>query len=221
MSCGPGVDLAIVDPGDPVVRDGPDRCEQVDDGRQTPQRGRVSVRPRRCSSGGGEAQLTLPAMNRSVPLRYALGLLTGTASRRAPSLEPFTCAVQVDAVPAAGAPVASAELTGAAVTVRQTSGRSITTALTVRRPACSTGAAARSAGNKERRVRLRSKKGRGRWKVRGRFSTGAAEGTDWTTVESCSRTITIVRSGRVRVYDRERRRSVLVRAGGSYVASRG
>ena len=221
VSCGPGTDLAIVDPGDTVVTDGPDRCEQVDDGRQAPRRGRVSVRPRRCSSGGGEAQLTLPAMTRSVPLRYVLGLLTGLGSRRAPSLEPFACAVQLDAVPAIGARVASAELTGAAVTVRQTSGSRITTALTVRRPACSTGAVARAAGNTSRRVRLRSKKGRGNWKVRGKFSTGAAEGTDWTTVESCSRTTTIVRSGRVRVYDRERRRSVLVRAGGSYVARRG
>jgi hypothetical protein len=221
VSCGPGVDLAIVDPGDPVVTDGPDRCEQVDDGRQAPRRGRVSVQPRRCSSGGGEAQLTLPAMSRSVPLRYVLGLLTGTGSRPAPSLEPFACAVQLDAIPAGGARVASAELTGAAVTVRQTSGPRITTALTVRRPACSTGAAASAAGSKARRVRLRSKKGRGRWKVQGRFSTGAAEGTDWTTVESCSRTTTIVRTGRVRVYDRERRRSVLVRAGGSYVARRG
>ena len=51
VSCGPGTDLAIVDPGDTVVTDGPDRCEQVDDGRQAPRRGRVSVRPRRCSSG--------------------------------------------------------------------------------------------------------------------------------------------------------------------------
>ena len=87
----------------------------------------------------------------------------------------------------------------------------------LRRPACSTGAVATAAGSKSRRVRLRSKKGRGRWKVRG-TSRPATQRTDWTTVESCSRTTTIVRSGRVRVYDRERRRSVLVRAGGSYVA---
>jgi hypothetical protein len=79
---------------------------------------------------------------------------------------------------------------------------------------------ATAAGSKSRRVRLRSKKERGRWKILGKFSTGAAEGTDWTTVESCSRTTTIVRSGRVRVYDRARRRSILVRAGGSYVARR-
>ncbi len=220
VSCGPGVDLAIVDPGDPVVRSGPDGCEGIDDGRLAPRRGRVSVQPRRCSAGG-DAQLTLPAMTRSVPLRYVLGLTTGSGSRPAPSLAPDACALQVDAVPASGARAVSAELTGDAVTVRQTSGRAITTALTVRRPACAAGLAASAAGSKARRVRLRSKRGRGNWQVRGKFSTGAAEGTDWTTVESCSRTTTIVRSGRVRVFDRARRRSIVVRAGGSYVARRG
>ena len=179
VSCGPGVDLAIVDPGDPVVTGGPDRCEHVDDGHLGPRRGRVSVRPMRCSAGGGGAQLTLPAMDRSVPLRYVLGLTTGTGGRPAPTLAPASCAVQVDAVPAGGAKAVSAELTGDAVTVRQTSGRQITTALTVRRPACATGAAASAAVSKARRVRLRSKRGRGHWQVRGRFSTGAAEGTDW------------------------------------------
>jgi hypothetical protein len=221
VSCGPGVDLAIVDPTDPVVTSGPDSCEQIDDGRQAPRRGRVSVRPRGCpAAGGGEAQLTLPAMTRAVPLRYVLGLPTGLGGRPAPSLEPLACGVQVDAVPASGARAASADLTGDAVTVRQTSGRRITTALTVRRPVCATGATAMAAGSRARRVRLRSKRGRGRWEVRGRFSTGAAEGTDWTTVESCSRTTTIVRSGRVRVYDRTRRRSVVVRGGHTYVAAR-
>jgi hypothetical protein len=221
VSCGPGVDLAIVDPTDPVVTSGPDSCEQIDDGRQAPRRGRVSVRPRGCpAAGGGEAQLTLPAMTRAVPLRYVLGLPTGLGGRPAPSLEPLACGVQVDAVPASGARAASADLTGDAVTVRQTSGRRITTALTVRRPVCATGATAMAAGSRARRVRLRSKRGRGRWEVRGRFSTGAAEGTDWTTVESCSRTTTIVRSGRVRVYDRTRRRSVVVRGGHTYVSAR-
>ena len=220
VSCGPGVDLAIVDPGDPVVRTGPDACEGVDDGRLAPRRGRVSVRPRRCAAGG-DAQLTLPAMSRSVPLRYVLGLTTGTGSRPAPVLAPAACALQVDAVPASGARAVSAELTGDAVTVRQTSGRQITTALTVRRPTCAAGLAASAAGSKARRVRLHSKRGRGHWQVLGLFSTGAAEGTDWTTVESCSRTTTIVRSGRVRVFDRARRRSIVVRAGGSYVARRG
>jgi hypothetical protein len=220
VTCGPGVDLAIVDPGDPVVTSGPDRCEQVDDGRLAPRRGRVSVRPMRCSAGDGGAQLTLPAMSRPVPLRYVLGLTTGTGGRPAPTLAPASCAVQVDAVPAGGAKAVSAELTGDAVTVRQTSTRQITTALTVRRPACAEGAAASAAGSKARRVRLRSKRGRGHWQVRGRFSTGAAEGTEWTTVESCTRTTTIVRSGRVRVFDRARHRSVLVRGGGSYTAMR-
>ena len=53
-----------------------------------------------------------------------------------------------------------------------------------------------------------------------RYSIGASFGTTWTTVEDCSRTTTIVRRGRVRVYDRVKRRSVTVSAGHRYVARR-
>jgi hypothetical protein len=57
-------------------------------------------------------------------------------------------------------------------------------------------------------------------KVAGKYSIGASYGTTWTTVEECSRTTTIVRKGRVRVYDRVKRRSVTVSAGNRYVARR-
>ena len=77
----------------------------------------------------------------------------------------------------------------------------------------------RASASRRTRLRLATKKKReGRWRVRGRHSVAASEQTDWTTFEGCSTTTTRVRKGRVRVYDRARGRTVVVRAGRSYVA---
>jgi hypothetical protein len=56
--------------------------------------------------------------------------------------------------------------------------------------------------------------------VRGQYSMGASFGTDWTTVEGCSSTTTIVHRGRVEVFDRVKRRIITVRAGDRFVARR-
>jgi hypothetical protein len=104
--------------------------------------------------------------------------------------------------------------------VGQTSGRRVATTFTVKRPACGAGGRAHAVA-REPRVRVNTDRRRGRWRVKGAFSIAAAFGTDWTTVEGCARTLTVVRTGRVRVYDRARRRTVTVRAGHRYVARRG
>lgn len=83
---------------------------------------------------------------------------------------------------------------------------------------CSAGAASVPA-QRRRRGRIPRAVVRGRAKVRGRFSNGAAEGTRWTTAETCAGTVTVVRAGTVTVTDRNGRR-VRVRAGGCHVAAR-
>jgi Ca2+-binding RTX toxin-like protein len=226
VSCGSGKDLAIVDARDPVMRRGANRCEQVDrEGREEPRPGWVYVHPHRCSASAGGVQLGLPAMHRLVPLRYAILLASGFRRRRAPTVNAADCPFRLTATPGRG-PDASAEISGAAATIRQTSGRRVTTMLSVERPGCAGGA--RSAGSAADLARLAPhglrvsthRRRRGRWKVLGRYSIGASYGTDWTTVESCRRTTTIVRRGRVKVYDRVKRRTVTVRAGHRYVAHR-
>ena len=220
VSCGPGIDFAITDRGDPVTRRGSNRCEQVDDGSdRRPRAGRVVVRPTGCGDADQGAQLGLPAMRRLVPLRDSILLPTGFRGRRSPRLAATDCAVRVTATPGGGRPVA-ADVSGAAVTVRQSAGRRVTTTLRVARPRCGSGAARGSAQRGDRRVRVRTQRRPGRWAVQGRHSIAAAIGTDWTTLEGCSRTVTIVRRGRVRVFDRARRRTVVVRAGQRYVARR-
>ena len=73
-----------------------------------------------------------------------------------------------------------------------------------------------------RSCRLKHKKSK--YKVKGRYSTGASCGTDWTTINKCGATDTIVRDGRVHVVNRKKRRTriarpghpVRVRVGGSF-----
>jgi hypothetical protein len=69
-------------------------------------------------------------------------------------------------------------------------------------------------------VRLWGKDNHGRYSTRGRNSVATVRGTVWETVDSCAGTRTVVKRGVVSVRDLHRRRSVLVRAGHSYLAKR-
>jgi len=60
--------------------------------------------------------------------------------------------------------------------------------------------------------------GKGRYRTRGRNSTATVRGTIWLTEERCDGTLTRVRRGVVRVFDRNTGRSVTLRAGQSYLA---
>jgi Ca2+-binding RTX toxin-like protein len=218
VSCGPGRDFAVIDPGDRVVKRGRNRCERVDDGSATrPSRGWVYIHPRRHCAG--DARLRLPAQHRLVPLRYSILLRSGLRGRPSPSVDAAACTVRLRAPLGRGA-IASADVSGGAATVDQLPGRMVTTQLTVKRPAC--GRASLSAAPiREPRVRVSTRRPHGRFRVRGSFSLGASFGTDWTTIDACGETTTIVRRGRVKVFDRVKRRTVMVGAGHRYVARRG
>ena len=219
VSCGPGRDLAIVDRADPVARGGRNRCERVDDGAHTkPRPGWVYVHPQRCATSAESVELGLPAMHRLVPLRYAILLASGFGQRKAPTLDAADCTVRVKATRGQSR-IASADVSGAAVTIRQSSGRRVTTTLTVKPPSCPAGGRTAVVA-REPLLHVNTDRRRGRWKVQGEFSIAAAFGTEWTTLEGCSRTVTTVRRGRVQVYDRVKRRTVTVRAGHRYVARR-
>jgi Ca2+-binding RTX toxin-like protein len=217
VSCGRGKDLAIVNRGDDVVQRGADRCEQVDDGSQiTPRPGWVYVDPR-CGAG---ARLDLPAMHRFVPLRYSILLASGYRNRRSPTLDTSDCPIRMKAATGRHRS-ASLDVRGAPVTLGQTLRRRVTTELGIERLRCA-GAAERSAtaAANRRRLRVKKRRRRGRVHVEGRYSSGGSEGTDWTTTERCSSTTTRVHEGRVSVYDRVKRKTIIVRAGETYVARR-
>jgi Ca2+-binding RTX toxin-like protein len=226
VSCAGGVDLAIVDPTDRVVRGGDNGCERVDDGDdKTPRRGQVYVQPQRCAASGQggaqRAQLGPAAMDRPVPLRYSLLLPSGERPGNSPWLLAAADCAMVVTAPLGKGRSAFADLSGGPVLVTEPSGRTVTTVLTLVLDKCPTGTRSAAAAAREAQVRVRTRRRRGHWKVRGKFSIGASEGTAWTTVDTCSRTTTMVRRGRVRVFDRVKRRTVTVRAGQRYVATAG
>jgi len=71
-----------------------------------------------------------------------------------------------------------------------------------------------------RRIRRLRGRGSGRFRTRGRYSSATVRGTDWSTTDRCDGTLTQVKSGKVAVRDLRRRKTVIVRAGRSYLARR-
>jgi hypothetical protein len=59
---------------------------------------------------------------------------------------------------------------------------------------------------------------RGRFRTRGRHSAATVRGTIWTVEDRCDGTLTKVRRGRVAVRDFRLRKTIVVRAGKSYLA---
>ncbi len=77
----------------------------------------------------------------------------------------------------------------------------------------------RAAASRSRRVRrLWGRDDGGRFRTHGRHSQATVRGTRWLTVDRCDGTFTRVTDGAVSVRDRGRHRTVLVRAGHSYLA---
>lgn len=75
-----------------------------------------------------------------------------------------------------------------------------------------------AAGRKAPTRRLWSTDSGGRFRTHGRNSVATVRGTAWVTTETCAGTRTTVTQGAVSVRDLHRRKTVLVRAGGSYLA---
>jgi hypothetical protein len=90
------------------------------------------------------------------------------------------------------------------------------------RPSCPK-RAARSALAAEKPVRklIWVKDKKGRFRSHGKNSVATVRGTLWMTQETCAGTLTWVKEGAVAVRDLRLRRTVLVRAGHSYLARRG
>jgi hypothetical protein len=77
------------------------------------------------------------------------------------------------------------------------------------------GKRARAAASIRRRLRANA---RGRFRTRGRHSAATVRGTVWEVADRCDGTLTRVTRGKVAVRDFRRRKTVMVRAGKSYLA---
>ena len=80
------------------------------------------------------------------------------------------------------------------------------------------GKGARAAGISRRAIRRLRGNTRGRFRTTGRNSSATVRGTIWEVVDRCDGTLTRVKRGRVVVRDFRRKKTVIVRAGKSYLA---
>ena len=74
---------------------------------------------------------------------------------------------------------------------------------------------------KRKPVRRLWGKGKGRFRTRGRYSSGTVRGTNWLTQDFCEGTLTRVVEGAVSVYDLVAKKGILVKPGKSYFAKAG
>jgi hypothetical protein len=88
-------------------------------------------------------------------------------------------------------------------------------------PRCSKAKRARAASRSSHKSRkLWAKDNHGRYSTYGANSVATVLGTEWETIDSCAGTRTRVVHGKVRVHDIRRHKTLLVRAGRSYLARR-
>jgi hypothetical protein len=87
---------------------------------------------------------------------------------------------------------------------------------------CSSGGARAAATSKKKKRkpprRLWGSDSKGKFRTRGGNSVATVRGTSWYVEDRCDGTLTRVSKGSVSVYDRGRKRTVIVRAGHSYLA---
>jgi Ca2+-binding RTX toxin-like protein len=206
VACGDGGDLVIADDRDKVIE-----CETVD----RPNARRLVVGRYALVLPQGEFRLKLPegprffklAENVKIPIRSTIDPEAGvvrlaTASNRAGARQ-------------------VASVSAGRFTVRQRGDqRPVTDLRLAGRPSGCRG----SSGGRRMAKRPPPPKlavdvvRKGRYRVRGKYSIGAATGTAWLTEDRCNGTFTRVISGTVRVHDLRRDRTIMVRAGGTYLA---
>jgi hypothetical protein len=164
---------------------------------------------------------------------------TGTVTVKVPGAAGYVALSEVTALPVgtildtregsvtlrsalAGGSTQSAVFHGGLFEVRQPQGAGGLTELVLRGaltgcPRAGARAAATSTKRKPPR-RLWGRDSKGNFRTRGGNSVATVRGTAWYVEDRCDGTLTRVSAGSVSVYDRGRHRTVLVRAGHSYLA---
>lgn len=211
LGCGPGPDFVIGDPGDANAAD----CERVDPGvRQRPQtRDSAVVAPAR-----GTLAMSPAGISRTVPLQDTVVLPLRSL------VDAGQGAVDVTSTRDRLGRSQTAQFYEGAFRVAQTAGRNPITEMALDGgdfgscPAASRRRAARSSQSRTKTVRRLWGNGKGRFRTRGRYGVASVRGTRWLTEDRCDGTLIRVRQGSVTVRDLVARRTVIVRAGRSYLA---
>lgn len=88
----------------------------------------------------------------------------------------------------------------------------------LKRSVCAAGTGARAAAVNRRVLGLLRGSAKGRFRTTGKFAAATVRGTDWGVRDRCDGTLTVVRTGVVVVRDFRLHKSIVVRAGQTYLA---
>jgi DNA-binding beta-propeller fold protein YncE len=164
---------------------------------------------------GGRVRVRLPGTTSFVALRSLRVLPVGSLvdTRRGKAL--------LSSVRDRSGSVQQARFFGGLFQVRQRRSTRFVTDLVLRGRLASCPARDRASASARRRTRKLWGNGRGRFRTRGRYSSGAVRGTRWLVSDSCAGTLTVVRRGRVAVRDFTRDQTIVLEAGERYLARPG
>ena len=126
--------------------------------------------------------------------------------------------IRLTSEPGQGKPVQKAEFYGGIFTVTQGSDGFVELRLTEALAACPKKKKKASAAAAKPKSRKLWGDGKGKFRTRGQYSAATIRGTRWLVEDSCEGTLTRVTNGVVSVRDTGTRKTVLVRAGKSYLA---
>ena len=165
----------------------------------------------------GAVLIRLPGSAGLVPLGPARNIPIGSVIDANNGMVELTTAVN------AQGKLQSATLWHGSFAVGQTPGKGMTTFALPPARGCASRHADRSAARTARSgasPALWAKDNHGQYSTRGQNSVATVRGTYWETINRCDGTLTVVKQGLVSVRDLHRQRTVLVRSGHSYLASR-
>jgi Ca2+-binding RTX toxin-like protein len=200
VDCGGGLDFAAADPVDAAAA-----CEEAARGAPKARlRDTAVVRAVR-----GRVTIRFPRTVRFVPLAGTLQIPLGSEIDTTDGFARLTTARN-----RSGATQAATFYEGRFI-VRQGGGREPVTDLRLSGGDFSRCGLAAGSG---RHLWGREGGRRGKYRTRGRWSSGTVRGTTWLTQDTCAGTLTRVTKGRVIVRDLVRKRTVMVRAGHRYLA---
>jgi Ca2+-binding RTX toxin-like protein len=206
---GRGADFAIADSRDRVSR-----CETVEIGARTPP---VLGRKVVVAAERGDPEFGPTGIRRTVPLEGRLRIPVGS------QVDATKASVRLSAA-ASRRRTQSGTFSGARFRVLQRRTRRPVTELRLkggnfrrcRRTILRGGTVA--VGVSRRAIRRLGGRARGHFRARGRNSAATVRGTVFSVTDRCDGTLTRVRRGVVRVRDFRRRRTIVLRAGGRYLA---
>jgi hypothetical protein len=200
VDCGGGLDFAATDPVDAAAA-----CEEAARGTPT-----ASVRDTAVVRAvSGRVTIRFPGTVRFVPLAGTLQIPLGSEIDTTDGFVRLTTARD-----RSGETQAATFYEGRFI-VRQGGGREPVTELRLSGGNFSRCGLAAGSG---RHLWGREGGRRGKYRTRGRWSSGTVRGTTWLTRDTCAGTLTRVTKGRVIVRDFVRKRTVVVRAGHRYLA---